>query len=336
MEIVHEINQLDFGGAERIIRNIVKFDSKNKHTVVAYKDGPFRKSLEDAGARVIVATVEEPEIDADIIHVHSGGAVSVMATQLGKAFPVVETIHSPIRSPMGQDIIRRRVGVCNAVTEMNDNCETILNGIDCESNVTRDRDDVRSSLGINPDALVVGRLGRIGQDKGLEDWLLTCYRLQKLGYDFIPVIVGGEASGLNGAYIGRLKLMAASLPVKNIVWVGHKEDVHNYLQIMDIFLYPSPTEGFGLVFAEAMLNNCTVVTYKTPVTEELLSGYAILTEKSIDGLVAGMKKALNPDMRDAYAGIVSNFVQSEYSAERMSLDYQELYERCNGHINGKS
>lgn len=338
MDIVHELGQLDYGGAERVVRNIVKFDKKNKHLVVALKDGPFRKELEDAGATVVIPKKDIPEdMEADIIHIHSGGGLSNMALSLGKAFPVVETIHSPLRSPMRDEFIRQRVGVSGAVTAKNSNCITIQNGIDVNDHqVTRDPDDVRAELDIPLDAIVVGRLGRVGPDKGVEDWLLTCHRLQKMGYCFVPVVVGGEASGLNGTYEGRLKLMAESLPVKNVIWAGHKTDIHNYLQIMDIFLYPSPTEGFGLVFAEALLNACTVVTYKNDVTWDLLAGHAILTENSIDGLVFGMKKAFITNMRDAYAGIGPKLVEDRFSAERMSLEYQELYERCVGNTNGQS
>ncbi len=334
MDIVHELNQLDYGGAERVIRNIIKFDQKNNHRVIAYKEGPFRKELEDVGAVVIVPRRDiEEEMEGDIIHIHSGGGISNMATFLGKAFPVIETIHSPLRSPMKDEYIRQRVGVSDVVTHLNSNCMTILNGIDTSVAPDLDPDNVRASLGIPQGAIVVGRLGRLGPDKGLEDWLLACYRLQQQGFDFIPLIVGGEASGFNGTFQGRMKLMAESLPVRNVIWAGHKIDIHNYLQIMDIFLYPSPTEGFGLVFMEALLNACTVVTYKTDVTWELLAGYAILTEQSIDGLVDGMKKAFNPAYRDAYAGIGASFVEQHFNAEQMSLQYQELYERCHGNTN---
>lgn len=338
MNIVHELNQLDYGGAERIVRNIIKYDTNNKHSVLAYKDGAFRKEIEAVGAQVIIPEEnKEVEFDADIIHIHSGGGISNIALNLGKNFTFIETIHSPVRSAMTAEFIKRRVGVTQTVTDMNENCETILNGIDLDDVViTKEKELVRKELGISEDAIVIGRLGRLGKDKGLEDWLLTCYGLQKQGFDFVPVIVGGEASGLNGTYLGKLKLMAASLPVKNVVWVGHTTDIHTYLQIMDIFLYPSPTEGFGLVFMEALMNQCTVVTYETKVTKELLAGYAILTKQSIEDLISGTKKAFNVNYRDAYAGIGADLVRSEYSAKRMSLQYQELYERCNRDFNGQN
>ena len=329
-QIVHELNQLDYGGVEKVIKNIIKYDKVNKHTILAYKDGPFRKEFEELGVPIVMPNPDgDLDMEADIIHVHSGGGISQMATNLGEAFCVIETIHSPVRSPMPNRIIRQRVGVCDAVSKMNSNCITIKNGIETEIPDLIAVDQLKKELGIPEGLPVIGRLGRVGSDKCMEDWLLTCFYLQKQGVNFVPLVVGGEARGHDGRYLGRLKLMAESLPVKGIVWAGHRTDIFNMLQLMDVFLYPSPTEGFGLVFAEAILSGCAVVTYNTEVTTELFGGYSLLTHKNIPALVEGVKAALDSDFRMEMSGIGPEFIKSEYSAERMSLDYQELYERCN-------
>lgn len=337
MEIVHEINQLDFGGVERVVRNIIKYDKKNNHTIITYKDGPYRPELEKVGAKIVVLKDEKDNIDmdADIIHIHTGGSDSKLARQLGNSFPVIETIHSPVRSIIPAEFIRQRIGVSKAVADLNYDCDFIHNGLDIEELDDSNEyaaESVRNYLGIPKDAIVIGRLGRLGRDKGIEEWLLAVYRIQQCGHDVWPVIVGG-ASPEDQRYFGTMKLMAASLPVKNIIWVGHKFDIMNYLGIMDIFLYPSPTEGFGLVFAEALLAGCTVVAYKTDVTHELFAGYAVLTEPNITALVAGIEKALKTEVRNAYSGMSADWVRSEYDAQRMSEQYQELYERCNANLN---
>ena len=334
MKIVHELNQLSTGGVERVIRNLIKFDKKNEHTIISYKDGDYRSELEKVGARIVLLRDENDTIDmeADIIHVHTGGGDSRLARQLGGHFPVVETIHSPVRSVLPSELVRRRIGVSKAVAALNPDCDTIYNGLDIdELEPALDAVDIRASLGIDPGALVIGRLGRLGHDKGIEDWLLAVYRLQLERHSVVPVIVGGP--GVDDArYFGRLKLMAESLPVRGIKWVGHKTNIMDYLQIMDVFLYPSPTEGFGLVFAEAMLAGCTVVTYKTPVTFECFGGYCLMTEQNIPALVDGLRKAIKPEVRGEFTGMPADFIKAEYTAERMSAEYQELYERCNSDI----
>ena len=326
MKIVHEINQLDRGGAERVIRNIIKFDDENEYTIIAYKDGDYKQDLEEAGAKVVILGEKDNlDLEADLIHIHSGGGISSMALNLGKELPVLETIHSPLRSPMRDEFIVKRVGVSDAVTRMNSNCVTIRNGIDLdELKITREHDEVMEELGIPKGKKVIGRLGRLGKDKGLETFLLVCKKLQDKGHDFVPLIVGGEARDLDG-YIGKLKLMADCLPLENVIFTGEKTDIANYLQIMDVFLYPSPTEGFGLAFIEAMYMQNIVVSYNNDVNREIIGGHSILTENSIDALAKGVENALDQNVIDALLGSQMRFVETEYSAERMSIDYQNLY-----------
>ena len=327
MKIVHELNQLDFGGVERVIGNIVKFDKDNEYTIAAYKDGPFRKVLEDNGARIVMVGKEEVDLEADIIHIHSGGGISKMCYELGNKFPIIETIHSPIRSPMPSKFIRQRIGVTDAVSKMNDNCKTIYNGLDIPSLIpTMLSTTMKKEIGIPEGIPVVGRLGRIGGDKGVEDFLITCHYLQRDGFDFVPLIVGGEARDQKG-YMGRMKLMAECLAIRNVKFIGHKTDVANYLQIMDTFLYPSPTEGFGLVFAEAMLNEALVVAYKTDVTDELFGGYAILVEQTIQSLIDGVKKSFDQTLRDNVLPLAYNKVVQDFDAFNMVIGYKELYEQ---------
>ncbi len=327
MKIIHELNQLDFGGVERVIGNIVKFDKDNEYTIAAYKDGPFRKVLEENGAKIVMVGEEEIDLEADIIHIHSGGGISKMCYELGDKFPIIETIHSPIRSAMPNKFIRQRIGVTNAVSKMNENCKTIYNGLDVPSLVpTMLPKTIKEEIGIPEGIPVVGRLGRIGGDKGVEDFLITCHYLQRDGFDFIPLIVGGEARNHNG-YLGRMKLMAECLAIKNVKFIGHRADVSNYLQIMDTFLYPSPTEGFGLVFAEAMLNQALVVAYKTDVTNELFRGYALLTGRTIQSLVDGVKKSFGQHLRDNMLPLAYDRIVQDFDVINMVTQYKELYEQ---------
>ena len=329
MEIVHELNQLDFGGVERVIRNIIKFDKKNKYTVACYKDGAYREELEKVGAKIVILGQDEVDLAADVIHIHSGGARSNMAAHLNKSFPIIETIHSPVRSAVMNNEVHQRVGVCETVSELNRNAITIKNGLDFDQlQVTKTATEIKKELGIPEDKPVIGRLGRLGRDKGLEEWILTCYQLQKGGLDFVPLIVGDEARNDEG-YRGGLKLMCESLPLKNVVWAGHRTDIANLYEVMNVFLYPSPTEGFGLVFAEAMYCGVPVVTYETPVTHELFAGYALFSDKNIRSLKHNVLRALSTNYSDELIPLAMEWVKSEYQAERMSQQYQELYEQSN-------
>jgi len=208
---------------------------------------------------------------------------------------------------------------------LNKGAITILNGIDFESMVPdKSPGQIIKELKINPVLPVVGRLGRIGKDKGLEQWILTCYYAQQQGFNFTPIIIGDEARDCEG-YRGKLKLMIASLPVENVIWIPNQLNIADYLQIMEVFLYPSPTEGFGLSLIEAAYMDAVVVTYNNDVNKEILAGYAKLVDKNIPALVEGLKTALDHNYQSALSGIAREWVETEFDAERMSLEYQCLY-----------
>lgn len=255
-----------------------------------------------------------------------------MANMVKGYLPTIETIHSPVVSAVRDSYIVARVGVSNQVTKINRNCRTIYNGIDVDRLKHTSYHDMaavtrgKKTLGIPEDTFVIGRLGRIGQDKCLEEFLVACHKFQK-DNDCAVLIVGGEAKDSPG-YLAKVKIMAASLPVKNVCFVDEVEDVRDYYSLMDVFLYPSPTEGFGLVYFEAMACGVPVVTWDNELTRELLLGDALLEDNTINGLVRGLLW-VQVYGRSSIAEIVEHAKQrsiSEFSEQRMSENYQGLYQ----------
>lgn len=332
MNVLHEINQLEKGGAERVILGILKHDKENKHMVYTYKDGPMREVFESHGATVYLEPKNgEPELDiqADIIHIHTGGESSHIAAATQNALPTIETVHSPITSAVKDAWVMCRVGVSNAVTRKNRKCKTIYNGIDVERLEKDAGYDLREKLGIPKDAFVIGRLGRIGLDKCLEEFLVACWHIQRSmpEKDIHVLIVGDEALTARG-YMAKVKTMAYSLPLKNYHFVPAMEAVGTAYKAMDLFMYPSPTESFGLVYLEAMACGVPVLTWKNEVTEEILMGGAYLVEPTVRGLVVGAKMLItNKDVREQFAHQGSELALGIFTDERMSREYQDLYRR---------
>ena len=324
--IIHESNQLAMGGSEEIVRCIVKYDKENEHTVLTYQDGPMRKPIEDAGGKVIVS---QPKIDIDlnqfdIVHLHNGGMYSNLLSQNGNSkFKVMETIHSPVFSPHPDNLIIQRIGNSNAVTKINRKCKTILNGIDDETmKVTVPKEIIKRELGlVNTDLPIIGRLGRLATDKWLEEWILICYYAQQ-EVDFIPLIVGPETQK---NYLGKIKLMIESLPLRNVVFTGARQDKANLYNIMDVFLYPSPTEGFGLVFLEAMHFGLPIISLETEVTREVIGKYGYLMKWDLKKMVEVLVDLVKKRKKE----IVSLGVLEYFSAQRMVKEYQEIYRGIN-------
>ena len=322
--IAHELNQLEAGGVERVVLTIAKYDKRHQHKVIAYKDGPMREEFEAAGVEVIVPKKGELlDVAMAMLHVHTGGAASKMADELaGGPVSIVETIHSPVKSAVRRELVKRKVGVSDVVTRLNPGAITIKNGVDFSRLDPIPREAIREKLGIPQGALVIGRVGRVAQDKYLEEFLLACREVQRTRD--CHVVVAGQESGRKG-YMARVKLAAECLPVRNVHFTGYANPAH-IVPAFDVFLYPSKQEGFGLVFVEAMALGVPVVTYDTPVTKELLGGYAVLTGQSVADLAKGVEWALKPSWRAHLQSAGPQFVTDEYDGERMALDYSDLYE----------
>lgn len=348
MKILHELNQLEKGGAERVVEGIIKHDTNNQHIVYSYKDGPMRKVLEDAGAIVVIEDPkEEHALEADIIHIHTGGDESKIATAVNGQIPIIETVHSPVVSAVRDEYVYARVGVSKVVTEMNRKCRTIYNGINVdrlniqapdfafngwkqeinESEVQRMHKTCREYLGIPKNAFVIGRLGRIGFDKCLEEFLVACKKVQDMDYgkEVHVLIVGDEAKSSRG-YLAKTKVMVASLPLRNVHFIPALEEVGWAYSAMDVFLYPSPQEGFGLVIAEAMACNVAVITWNSPLNRELFGGSAVLSKGTIESLKNHTIFLMTHKAhRESFASMGCKLATNEYLSEIMSEKYQELY-----------
>ena len=329
MRILHELNQLERGGAERIVESIIKHDKKNTHTVYSYKDGPMNEILKAAGANVIIESKETVDMDCDIIHVHTGGSPSLIASHVKGLLPVIETIHSPCVSAIRDEWIDSRVGVSDVVTKLNRKCRTIHNGIDLDrlkQNI--ENVSLREVLNIPKDALIIGRLGRIGKDKCLEEWILACKKFQDSGHgkDAHFLIVGDEAANARG-YLAKVKVMAASIPLKNVHFVKGTEFAGWAYQSMDIFLYPSPTEGFGLVYMEAAACGVPCILWDSDLAKELMMGAAYLAPNTIDGLAEALSYLwANQDVRHSLGVQGKINALGYFTAEKMSENYQALYQ----------
>lgn len=345
--IVHEVTQMDRGGIEEVVRCIIKESKRYQHSVVTYKDGPMKKILEEAGAKVVICDEKSEDVKADLVHLHTGGGDSNFGRQVRQVnaeMPIVETIHSPVKSPIPRTIVDEKVGVSQLVARIN-NGICIYNGIDVDRIKPSIDDDKISELitelHIGDHQFVVGRCGRLGYDKGCEDWLLVIAELQILYPGRIaPLIVGGEATNAPG-YMGRLRNMADSLPLEKVLWVGDQERPGPWYELMDCFLYPSRSEGFGLVFAEAMANGVPIVTCNNEVNTEVVGGSGMLVGHEIAEYVNAVKTLIEEasTLIPAYGQHGIEMVEEYFTAERMSYEYEELYARLlrskNGSDNGK-
>lgn len=102
----------------------------------------------------------------------------------------------------------------------------------------------RQSLGIAPDAFVIGAVAFLCRHKGI-DVLIRALDGLTPGRDLHVIVVG------NGRERPSLEKLAAGAPFP-VHFLGHREDVHRWIAASDVMVMPSRWECFGRVTVETM------------------------------------------------------------------------------------
>jgi len=148
------------------------------------------------------------------------------------------------------------------------------NGIDCSwfsttPDVRAAADALRSQLGIPPKAPVLGFVGRITEDKGIE-YLLDVIDAVRLEFPDVVLLAVGPDEIKTAALKNR---WLSACDNAKVIWVGGVSDVRAYLHLMYVHVFPSLREGFGLAIAEAAAMQVPSVGFRvTGVVDAISNG----------------------------------------------------------------
>jgi glycosyltransferase involved in cell wall biosynthesis len=213
----------------------------------------------------------------------------------------------------------------------------------------------RNELGIGPDDILVGIVGRLTEIKNHDLFLRAAALFKDKMSDDSPnvrvhfVVVG------DGALRATLEQQAASLGlIENVVFTGSRRDLENVYPALDIVALTSRNEGTPLTLIEAMANARPVIATAVGGVVDLL-GRVVRTGSASDGagVIASQESNLpfqicergisvpSDDASAFAAGLATlaadatlrretgerglQFVASNYSSERLIADIRKLY-----------
>ena len=113
-------------------------------------------------------------------------------------------------------------------------------------------DNIKSS-----NKFTIGFLGKLNQNKGIEDLLSVYKEIEPLinSSDLnIRLLVGGVGPK---DYVNKLK---QSVEGRNVNFLGYVSDRKDFFSSLDLFVFPSYSEGLGLVLLEAMAHGVLSIT----------------------------------------------------------------------------
>jgi glycosyltransferase involved in cell wall biosynthesis len=131
----------------------------------------------------------------------------------------------------------------------------------------------REEVGICQQARVIGTVGRLSSEKGLDDFLKAGARLIARDPTIILLIVG------DGPERWKLEALADSLGIAQaVVFCGYRRDVLRIYPALDLFVLPSLTEGIPIALLEAMASG-------KPVVASNVGGIPEVVEDGVTGLL---------------------------------------------------
>jgi lipopolysaccharide/colanic/teichoic acid biosynthesis glycosyltransferase len=216
----------------------------------------------------------------DVLHTHNPkpGVYGRIVGRLAGVPVVVNTVHGLYATP--EDRLARRLVVygLEAVASRFSDAELVQNeedlallvrhgivarrkarllgnGVQLDRFVPRPehRDAVRAALGIAPDVVAIGFVGRLVAEKGLRELFAAA---EELAPDAIVLVVGPTDTAKADAITADTIEAAARAGVR---FLGMRDDVEDLYQAMDVFALPSYREGFPRAAMEAAASGVAIV-----------------------------------------------------------------------------
>lgn len=367
IKILHLIETGGPGGAETVLLNIVRNIDPRRFgsLVLTLRKGWLYQTLKehhleakiiesnrawDVGFLLKLSTLIRKE-RIDLIHSHLPGInfYSCLAGRITNR-PVIVTYHGMIgdgdrskwKNGFKNFVIKKTAVQVVTVSdylkkELIDNMgidrrkvTTLYSGIDFKAfGPTKSPQRLKQKLGLSESNLLVGTIGNIRKSKGYE-YLI---RSAKLVGEKVPhalfLIVGEKEEKL----FGDLSKLTEKLGLKDrIKFLGFREDIADCLNILDIFVLSSTTEGFSIATVEAMSLAKPVVVTDCGGPREIVThnqtGFLVppgdpksLAEKII--LLLQNKK-----LREEMGKSAQVWVRRRFNLEENIRNYELLYINC--------
>jgi len=182
----------------------------------------------------------------------------------------------------------------------------------------------KNSLGVPPDAQVVGCVGRLVEQKGHTFLLTAIAEVIKTHPDVYYLIVGDGPLG------EELKVQANDLGIKNrVIFTGSRSDIEELLACLDIFVLASLWEGMPISIMESMASRTPVLATDIPGTRDLIqhgkNGWLVPPANPIALSLAIINLLESPALRNSLALTALDTVQ-HYSINSVTKRYESIYQ----------
>jgi glycosyltransferase involved in cell wall biosynthesis len=361
MRIVHVVLQLRMGGQERFILNHSRELTARGHevTVISMSEGgdlrrdfgpiPTTDVLFVPGGSKLIFYARLAralrELRPDVVHTHNSLPLiyAAPAARMAGVRRVVHTKHGANPNyTIGPLLLARLAartltafvavseGTAETARAREHPSERILsvipNGVPLEQFGADPsaRGRIRAELGIPPQAVVIGTVGRLAPEKDYPFLVRSVAPILGDKTRLVLVGEGGERGAIEAA-------ITEHLPPERRAFVrmtGARSDVAALFASFDLFVMSSKTEGLPLVVPEAMAS-------RLPIVATAVGGLPSIVPREVGRLVphgdeAAMRGAIeellgSPEKRRTLGDAAHAYAHERFTLARMTTEYERLY-----------
>ena len=223
----------------------------------------------------------------------------------------------------------------------NDKIETIYVGVDLskfDSSVDN-HNILRLDYGIKSADIIIGLVGRIDTGKGQDKFIYAAKDVvQKLKSQDLQLmdklkffIIGSSEKGAGFDYENGLKQLVKDFELDDkLVFTGFMEDIPSAMNSLDIAVFPSKDESFGMVVIEAMAMKKAVVVVKRGAFSEIVTHdeNGLIVDYDSKALADGiLELVLDENKRKMFGENGKKVVKDKFDLEITVQKFLELYKK---------
>lgn len=365
MNITHVVENLNRGGLERMVLDLVRLQQRQGHrcqVVCVYEGGALAHELDAEGIPVVAchkgrgldlralarARRAIDRHDTDVLHTHNAVAhyQAVLASCGLDVLRILNTRHgmgAGKRTGRKEWLYRRAlarthmvVTVCEAARRSgvekgvlpSSLTRVVPNGIAVERFEPASgsmRERLLRALKLDASATLIGNVGRLNWTKDQAGLIRAFRQVHRQRPDAALVLIG------DGELREDLEHCALTEGVRDAVhFLGDRSDVRELLQGLDLFVLSSVSEGYSMALLEACAVALPIVATDVGGNGEIIrSGRTgqLVPPGNPDALADGMLALLHePQRATAYGRAARAWVEHHGSLEAMADRYQRLYQ----------
>ena len=187
----------------------------------------------------------------------------------------------------------------------------------------------RGRLGLDESTPLLGIVGTVGRRKGMLHAVQAMPRILSAHPKTRLAVVGSLS---HSEYVDQVRALARQLRVdSHVLWLGQRDDVHELMPAMDVYLQPSLDEPLGLSILEAMASGLPVVATRVGgIPEVIVPGETGLLVPPANGdALADATIALldDPTRRQQYGAAGRARVLAQFAPDALVPRIEAVFQR---------